>query len=121
MSSFLWVLQSLLALHTVMGAAWKFKNPAQNIPSLTAIPSGVWISLSFLEFLCALGLLLPALYKPAGVVAPVAACLIALEMLAYSALHLRSSETSNSPLTYWLVVAGLCTFIAYGRFAVHPL
>lgn len=31
----LWILQALLALHTIMGAIWKFTNPAEKaVPSL---------------------------------------------------------------------------------------
>ena len=39
MNILLWILQILLALHTAVGAIWKFSNPAQNLPSLSAIPA----------------------------------------------------------------------------------
>lgn len=121
MSIVLWILQSLLALHTVIGAVWKFTNPEQTIPSLKVIPHGVWLSLSAVELLCGVALILPAIYRPAAILAPIAAAVIAAEMLAFSALHLGSAETNNGPMVYWLVVAALCAFIAYGRFSLSPI
>ena len=121
MNIFLWVLQGLLALHTAMGAIWKFSNAEQAVPSLKAIPHGVWMALSVLELLCALGLLLPALHRPLASLAPLAAACIALEMLAFCGLHLASGEANNGPMIYWLVVAAVCGFLAYGRFVLAPL
>ena len=46
MNILLWVLQILLALHTAMGAVWKFSNSEQTVPSLKAIPHGAWLTLS---------------------------------------------------------------------------
>ena len=120
MNVFLWVLQVFLALHTAMGAVWKFSNSEQSVPSLKAIPHGVWLSLSALEFLCALGLLLPVISRRLGTLAPVAATCIAVEMLIFCGLHLASSETKHGPMMYWLVVAAAAGFTAYGRFALRP-
>jgi len=120
MNILLWVLQVLLALHTVMGAVWKFSNPEQTVPSLKAIPHGVWLAMSVFELLCSLCLILPSFYKPLAILAPIAAACIAAEMLLFCALHLRSSETNNGPMLYWLVVAAICAFIAYGRFVLKP-
>ena len=116
----LWVLQILLALHTVMGALWKFSNSERTVPSLKAIPHGVWLTMSVLELLCSLGLILPALSKPLAILAPIAAVCIAAEMLLFSVLHIRSGDAKNGPMIYWLVVAALCAFIAYGRFVLRP-
>jgi hypothetical protein len=116
----LWVLQILLALHTVVGAVWKFSNPAQTVPSLSAIPHGVWLAMSVFELLCALCLILPAFNKPLAILAPVAALGIAAEMLLFSGLHLYSGDSNYGPMIYWLVVAAICAFIAYGRFVLRP-
>jgi len=118
MNILLWVLQVLLALHTVMGAVWKFSNSEQSVPSLSAIPHGVWLGLSGLEFLCALGLVLPALSPSLAWLAPAAAACIALEMLVFSGVHLASGGTEHGQMIYWLVVAVFCVAIAYGRFAL---
>lgn len=121
MNIFLWVLQGLLALHTAMGAVWKFSNSEQAAPSLKAIPHGVWMGLIALELLCALSLIVPALSKPLAILAPLAAVGIAAEMLLFSGVHLSSGDANSGPMIYWLVVAALCAFIAYARFALKPL
>jgi hypothetical protein len=121
MSILLWVLQALLALHTLMGAVWKFSNSEQRVPSLSAIPHGLWLTLSVLEILCGVGLILPALSKALAILAPVAAACIAAEMLIFSGLHLSSGRAEHGQMIYWLVVAAFCAFVAYGRFVLKPL
>ena len=122
MNILLWVLQVLLALHTAIGAVWKFSHSAeQNMPTLKAIPHGVWLSMSALELLCSLALILPAFYRPLAVLIPIAALCVAVEMLLFTVLHLNSDATSHGPIIYWFVVAAICAFIAYGRFVLKPL
>ncbi len=121
MNILLWVLQGLLALHTAMGAVWKFSNSEQAVPSLNAIPHGVWLAMGVVELLCCLGLILPAVYRAAAILAPLAAACIALEMLVFCGLHLSSGDPNHGQLVYWLVVAALCAFIGYGRLALKPL
>ncbi len=121
MNIFLWVLQVALALHTAMGAVWKFSHPEQTVPSLSAIPHGVWLSLSAIELLCSVGLVLPAIYSPLAIIAPIAAAFIALEMLLFCGLHISSGDANYGPMIYWLVVAAICAFVAYGRFVLKPL
>ena len=121
MNILIWILQILLALHTAVGAVWKFSHSAeQTMPSLKAIPQGVWLGMSGLELLCALALILPAIYKPLGILAPIAAVYIAAEMLLFCGLHIRSGDANFGPMIYWLVVAAICAFIAYGRFVLKP-
>ncbi len=115
MNIFLWILQVLLALHTGIGAVWKFSNSEQTVPSLKAIPHQVWMAMSVMELLCSLGLILPAFYQPMASLAPFAAGCIALEMLVFSGLHIYSADKNYGPMIYWLVVAALSAFIAYGR------
>lgn len=116
MNILLWILQGLLAAHTLVGAIWKFKNTAeQTMPSLKAIPPTMWLGLSGLEILCALGLILPMFYKPLSFLVPASALVIALVMLIFCALHLTSGVQDFKPMIYWIVVAALCGFIAYGR------
>jgi uncharacterized membrane protein YphA (DoxX/SURF4 family) len=121
MNILLWVLQILLSLHTATGAAWKFSHSAgQTMPSLAVIPDTVWKAMSIFELICAVCLVLPAIYKPAGVLAPIAALGIAAEMLIFTGLHLYSREAGFGPIVYWLVVAVICAFIAYGRYVLKP-
>ena len=121
MNTLLWVLQILLALHTLMGALWKFSNSEQAVPSLRAIPHGVWLAIIVLELLCSLGLVLPAFNKRLAILAPLAAICIAAEMLLFSGLHLSSGDANYGPMIYWLVVAAICAFIAYGRLVLKPV
>lgn len=94
MNILLWVLQVLLALHTAMGAVWKFSHSAeQTMPSLKAIPQGVWLSMSGLELLAGLCLILPAFYKPLAVVAPIAAVFVVAEMLLFTGVHFYAGAT----------------------------
>lgn len=117
----LWILQCLLALHTLAGAMWKLFNSEQTVPSLKAIPHGLWMGLIGFEVLCGIGLVLPAFSKRLGSAAPIAAVGIVAEMLLYSGVHLSSGSTASGELVYWLVVAAICAFVAYGRFALEPL
>lgn len=122
MNVLLWIFQILLALHTAMGAVWKFSHSVeQTMPSLSAIPGGVWLGMSVVELLCALALIVPAFNKRLAILAPVAAACIAVEMLIFSGLHLFPGTTDYAPVIYWLVVATLCGFIARGRFVRLPL
>lgn len=121
MNILLWTLQSLLALHTVTGAVWKFSHTERAVPSLQAIPHGLWVTLTVVELLCAVALVLPALVRPLAWLVPLAAVVIAVEMLIFCGVHLASKAAGNGPLVYWLVAAAFCAFTAYGRWALKPL
>lgn len=121
MNIFLWVLQILIALHTIIGAVWKFSHTAeQTMPSLKAIPSNAWLALAGVELVCALFLLVPAVYKPAAALAPIGAICIAAIMVSFCVISLLSGNSANSSIIYWLVVAGICASIAYGRMVLRP-
>jgi len=117
----LWILQILLAVHTAVGAVWKFYNPAQTVPSLGAIPPAAWLAMSIVELLCGLGLLLPLVYRPLAFLIPLSAILIGAQMLLFCGLHVASGDKSYGPVLYWLVVAAFCAFIAGGRLWLRPL
>ncbi len=122
MNIFLWVLQGLLALHTLAGAVWKFtKSAEETMPSLGAIPQPIWVSMGVVEIVCAIALVLPMFLAGTAKLAPYGAVVIALEMLALCALHIASGNISNvGPMVYWLVVAAICAVIAYGRMVLVP-
>jgi|SRR5690554_5427367 len=122
MNVFLWILQIVLALHTAMGAVWKFSNSAeQTMPTLKAIPKAIWLALSVIELLCSVALILPVFYEPLAILTPVAATFIAAEMLLFSGLHLSSKSEDHRPIIYWLVTAAISAFVAFGRFVLFPL
>lgn len=116
MNIFLWILQILLAVHTAIGAVWKFSHSVEETaPSLSAIPNGAWVALGGLELLFAAGLVLPTLSPSLAILAPIAAICIAAEMLLFSGVHLASGASSHSQLMYWSGVEMICLFIVYGR------
>lgn len=121
MNILLWTLQLILALHTTIGAVWKFSNSEQAVPSLQEIPHEMWIAMAIIELLCSLALLLPALRKSLANFIPIASAIIAIEMLLFCGLHIFSGEKEYGPMIYWLVVAALCMFIAYGRVKIKPI
>jgi hypothetical protein len=118
---FLSLLQIVLALHTAVGAIWKSSNSERSVPSLAAIPHGVWAGLVGVEFLCAIALVVPIFEKRIAVLAPVGAALVGIEMLYFSCVHLASGSGTVGPVIYWLVVAAVCAFIIYGRLVLTPL
>lgn len=122
MNMLLWILQVALALHTVAGAAFKFsRSPEQTMSSFKVIPPGAWVAMMVLELLCALIFVAPVFSKRLGALVPVAAAYIIVEMLLFSVLHVRSGPASYGPVGYWLTVAAVCAFIAYGRVALRPI
>lgn len=122
MNVLLWILQVILALHTAAGAAFKVTHsPEQTMPSLKPIPSGVWSVMMVVELVCAVCLVVPAFSKRLGFLVPLAATYLILEMLAFSGLHLRSGAKSYGSIGYWLVVAAVCAFVAYGRRVLRPI
>ncbi|NND35015.1 MAG: hypothetical protein HKN76_20685 [Saprospiraceae bacterium] len=117
----LWVLQVLLALHTLIGAIWKFSNSEQAVESLSSSPHAVWLSLIVIELFCSLGLVIAAVRKSWGKLIPIAALIIAAEMVFFTALHLYSGNEDHFQMIYWLVVAAVCAFIAFGRYVLKPI
>jgi len=116
MNILLWILQVLLALHTLTGAFWKFSTSEQSDPALAVIPHVIWLSLGVVEIIISIFLILPAVIKSLKILAPIAALFIVFEMLCYIILQLFSGDpNNNSHIIYWLVVAVISGFIAYGR------
>ncbi|QLY27169.1 hypothetical protein [Bdellovibrio sp. KM01] len=116
MNILLWVLQVLMALHTGLGAAWKFTKTAEETnPSLAMIPYGIWVALAIIELLCAAGLVVPGYLKRYTSLISISALIIVFEMLMFCALSIFSGTVDYASITYWLVVAAICGFIAFGR------
>jgi hypothetical protein len=120
MNIVMWVLQGVLALHTAFGAYWKFSHAENSIPSLAGIPHSLWLLLIPLEILCAVGLVIPAAFAGTGKLAIAAATLIALEMVMFIVYHFRSGNGASSQVLYWVVVAAVGLFIAFGRAYAWP-
>lgn len=118
----LWILQILLALHTAIGAVWKFSHSAeQTMPSLAAIPQPLWMVLAIVELIFAVMLVAPAIKKSLGKLVPVAAVGISVVMMAYCVLHILSKDPNYSPMIYWIVVAFISDFIAVARLTLKKI
>lgn len=114
----LWIVQILLALHTAVGGVWKFLNSAEKtMPTLKAIPDGVWRGMGAFEFVVSVCLVAPMFYRPLHLLVPIAAACVALEMLVFCGLHLQAGGEKPGPMVYWLVVAAVSAFVCYGRFS----
>lgn len=120
MNVLLWILQILLALHTAMGAVWQITE-SQTVPSLQAIPRAAWLGLIGLELLCSLGLILPAFSRNLTRLIPLSAACIGAVMVLFTMVHVASGDKSYGSVVYWMIVAAVCGFIAYGRFKLKPI
>lgn len=110
------VLQVLLALHTLMGAVWKFTNTIDAVPTLRAMGNGVWRVLGVVELVLVAALTLPIFVDALGWAVALGAFGVVAEMFAFCGVHLASGSKERGPLTYWLVVAVLAAVL--GTFAV---
>lgn len=102
--------QVLLCLHTLVGAAWKvlnpgFANPDRILPSLRFVPHIGWVALGCLEFLLALGLLIPLLKRSVRALAVVSALCITAELLVFIGIHLYSGYPHYGQMIHWIVIA----------------
>jgi len=121
MNIVLWILQALLAIHTVMGALWKFSHSEQAAPTLEKLPHTLWLGLIPIELLAGLALVVAAVHRPLSGWILVGVGVVIAEMLLFSIIHLASGATNHGPMAYWLIVAALAGFILYGRLALSPL
>lgn len=116
MNIVLMIMQVLIAIHTLIGAVWKFSTTAQEtMPSLGSIPSGVWMGLAVLEILAAIGFVLPIFKKRLASTVFASAGFLILEMLGFTVIHSMAGSPDSGPIVYWLIVAGIAALIIVGR------
>ena len=120
MTILLWAMQILLAAHTAIGAVWKVSNSEQAVPSLSMIPHAGWLGLAVVEVIAAVLLVLPLVAGGTGRWVPLAAGFVALEMLAFVALHFAGGARELASPGYWAGVAVFALLIVWGRI-VWPL
>lgn len=124
MNILLWVVQSVLALLSLAGGAYKvfgFDALAKE-PWFGALSRGGWSVVGMFEMLCAVLLIVPAATRWVPILTPLAAVALALESLTLAGLYGRYSlkVSASNPLV-WVVVMGLmAAFVAYGRYALRP-
>ncbi len=121
MNILLWVLQIVLAWLCIAGGAFqifKFEDLQKGVAAMQALPRGLWAFLGAFGCVAGLGLILPGLLGMRGLTAYAAAAMVVHSLL-ISAFYLYYGD--RSPLGYTVAMAALAGFIAYGRFALHPL
>lgn len=115
MNILLWVLQVLLAFHTLIGAAWKFMSSDVDLGSLAVIPHEMWLGLAVFEILCAILILSPAYRPKFSKMVPWGALGIAIEMVLFCSIDAMSGDPKYSSIIYWGVTAVIALTVAFGR------
>ncbi|WP_329119270.1 DoxX family protein [Streptomyces sp. NBC_01465] len=119
MNTALWIVAGLLAVVFTTGSASKLFMSREKI---IAFPGGSWAedfgagsikSIGAVEFLAALGLVLPAALDIAPVLVPVAAVGVAVLMTGAALVRLRRHDLA---IAVDLVYLALAVFVAWGRF-----
>ncbi|WP_405147024.1 DoxX family protein [Sphaerisporangium sp. NBC_01403] len=121
MNVFLWIVQVLLALAFGMAGVLKTTQPkeklATNMGWVDDYSAGTVKLIGGLEFLAALGLILPAVTGIATVLTPLAATGLALIMIGAIVVHLRRNEVQGAVLNVVLLI--LSALVAWGRFGPY--
>lgn len=118
----LWIVQGLLAAFFGAGGVAKTVQHRKKL-----IDQGLtWVedfgdpavkTIGALEFLAAVGLVLPAVTGIAPALVPLAAVGLSLIMIAAAVVHLRRGEASFVPVNLALLAAA--AFVAWGRFGPY--
>lgn len=123
MNVVLWILQWVLAVAFAVAGVLKSTQPKEKLA-----PQMPWVEdfspatvrfIGVVEFLGALGLVLPALTGIAPILTPLAATGIAVIMLLAAVVHARRKEPSGIAVT--VVILVLAAIVAWGRFGPYPL
>jgi uncharacterized membrane protein YphA (DoxX/SURF4 family) len=121
MNVVLWVLQILLGAMFAMAGVMKATRPkdalAKNLPWVEDFSPGTVRFIGVVEFLAALGLILPAATGIATFLTPLAATGLVVVMLLAAISHARRREPSAIAFNAVLLI--LAAIIAWGRFGPY--
>jgi uncharacterized membrane protein YphA (DoxX/SURF4 family) len=122
MNILLWVLQVLAAL--LYGASgvmkvFMFDKISRDVPSFGALPREAWMTLGILEFVCTVGLVVPAAFHWQPRLTILAATILGVESLIFVGVHVKYREIT--PMVLSGVLGLLMAFIAYGRMVLAPI
>jgi uncharacterized membrane protein YphA (DoxX/SURF4 family) len=125
MNTAVWIVQILLALAFLMAGFMKATQPIDKLearmPWVHSInPRSFVRVIGTLEFLAALGLILPALTGILPWLTPLAALGLIVMMLGAMSLHVRRKDPLTAPVAN-LVLLALAAFVVYGRLVAAPL
>ena len=122
MNILLWVLQFLAALLYGASSVMKvfmFDKVSKDVPSFGALPRNAWTALGILEFVCTVGLIVPAAFHWQPRLTVVAAAVLAIESLVFIGVHAKYHEVTTIIMSG--VLGLLMAFIAYGRMVLKPI
>lgn len=118
----LWIVQGLLAAAFAMGGLMKVVTPMEEL-----VASATWVGrfapemvrfIGLAELAGALGLILPAVARIRTGLVPLAAAGLTAVMVLAGIHHLMNAEAAM--IAPNLVLGGLATFVAWGRFRTLP-
>ena len=122
MNTAVWVVQVLLALAFGMSGVMKMTQPRErlqtNLKWVEDFSDSSVKGIGALEFLGAIGLILPFLTGILPVLTPLAAVGLVLVMGGAIVTHLRRGEAPMTVVN--LVLLALAAFVVYGRFVAAP-
>jgi uncharacterized membrane protein YphA (DoxX/SURF4 family) len=115
----LWIVAGLLAAVFLASGAVKLAQPKEKLvdsgmPALEDFSAGAIKAIGVLEIMAALGLILPAAFGIAPILAPLAAVGLVLLMAGAAITHLRRSEGRAIVVT--LALLAMAAVVAWGRF-----
>jgi putative oxidoreductase len=123
MNKALWAAQALIGLAFLMAGGMKMLTPYTALTVEMAwvahVPAAVVKLIGLLEFIGALGLILPSMLRNKPWLTPLAAAGLVLTMVGAAALHVATGE--GHMITPNIVLGGLASFIAWGRFKRHAI
>jgi uncharacterized membrane protein len=116
-----WIVSGLLAFAFTVGGITRLVMPAERYAAmpnqqwLLAVPRAGIVAISIAEILGAIGLIVPVITGIAPILAPIAACCLALIMAGALVFHVRRKEWPNVPVS--VVLIALLLFVAIARFS----
>jgi uncharacterized membrane protein YphA (DoxX/SURF4 family) len=123
MNTAIWIAQVILAAVFLAAGLMKLTRPREALQEKTPWVEGFTDrqvkTIAALEVLGAIGVVLPAAIGVAPILTPIAACGLALTMVAAAATLIRRGERSHVGLN--VVMFALAVFVAIERFGAHSL
>lgn len=123
MNTAIWIAQGILAAVFLAAGLLKLTQSREVLlertPYVEDFTDAQVKAIGTLEVLGAIGVVLPAALKIAPILTPIAACGLALTMVAAAATLIRRHEYSHLPLN--AVMFLLAVFVAVERFGPHSL
>jgi uncharacterized membrane protein YphA (DoxX/SURF4 family) len=119
----IWIAQGILAAVFLAAGLMKLTAPRaalqERTPYVEDCTDGQVKAIGTVEVLGAIGVVLPAAIGVAPILTPIAACGLALTMVAAATTLIRRSEYSHVGLN--VVMFALAVFVAIERFGPHSL